>query len=119
MMWLVMRAPLPAIVSFETWTTISCPSRSRSEIDEGGLHSGEDLRHPSFVDVADDGAMPRPLDPQLDDLSLVQHGDPRLVARRIDHDLARHAARIVDCRARRACRNDCIRAGIAPPRVSF
>ena len=32
-MWLVMRAPFPAMVSFETCTTISCPSRRRSEID--------------------------------------------------------------------------------------
>ena len=58
---------------------------------------GQDLRDAALVDVADDRAMARPLDPQLDDLPLVQHCDPRLVSGRIDHDLPRHAARIVDC----------------------
>ncbi len=67
------------------------------EVDEGRLHAGEDLRHAALVDVADDRAMPRPLDPQLDDLSLVEHGDARLVLGGVDDDLARHAAAIVDC----------------------
>ena len=60
------------------------------EVDEGGLHAGKHLRHAAFVDVADDRAMTRSFDGKLDDLTFVEHGDARLVFRRIDHDLARH-----------------------------
>ena len=68
-----------------------------AEVDERRLHPGQDLRHAPFVDVADDRPMPRALDPELDDLTLVEHGDARLVFGRVDHDLARHGGGIVDC----------------------
>ena len=60
------------------------------EVDEGRLHAGQDLRDAPFVDVADDGAVPRALDPELDDLPFVEHGDARFVFRSVDDDLARH-----------------------------
>src|SRR5207237_2827615 len=66
-----------------------------AEVDEGGLHAGQNFGDAAFIDVADDGAVARPLDPQLDDLPLVENGDPRLVPGRIDHDLPRHSAVIV------------------------
>src|ERR1043165_2490327 len=66
-----------------------------AEVDEGGLHAGEDFGDAAFVDVADDGALPRPLDPELDDLPFVEHGDARFVLRGVDDDLARHAAAIM------------------------
>ena len=67
----------------------------QAEVDEGRLHAREHLGDAPFVDVADDGAVARPLDPQLDDLALVEDGDARLVLRRVDHDLARHDGWIV------------------------
>ena len=86
-----------ALVLFEVFDDVGDVEEGvalEPEVDEGRLHPGQDLRHAALVDVADDGAMPRPLHPQLDDLPLIEHGDARLVSRRIDHDLPRHAARL-------------------------
>jgi len=62
----------------------------QSQVDESGLHPGQDLGHAPFVDVSDHRPMPRALDPELDHLALVENGDPRLVFGRVDHDLPRH-----------------------------
>jgi hypothetical protein len=46
-----------------------------TDVDERGLHSGQDFRDAALVDVADDGALALALDPQLDDLPFVENGD--------------------------------------------
>jgi hypothetical protein len=49
-----------------------------AEIDESRLHSGQDARHPSLVDVPDDAALPPPLDLHLGDPPVLKDGHPRL-----------------------------------------
>ena len=51
----------------------------QTEVHERRLHPRQHLRHPALVDVADDGPVASPLDPELDDLTLVENCDPRLV----------------------------------------
>ena len=60
------------------------------EVDEGRLHAGKDLRDAPFVDVADDGAMARPLDPKLDDLPVLEDGDSGLMRIALDEHLETH-----------------------------
>src|SRR6185295_16743508 len=51
-----------------------------AEVDEGGLHAGQDLRDPALVDVADDAAVPLALDENLSDQVVFEDGHHGLVA---------------------------------------
>jgi len=56
------------------------------DVNEGGLHAGEDFRDPALVDVANDAALPLALDEDLDDLIVLEDRDPRFeVAGGDDH----------------------------------
>ena len=61
-----------------------------ADVDEGGLHAGQDLRHPSLVDVADDAALALALDEDLGDQVVLEDGHLRLVAVRGDDHLLGH-----------------------------
>jgi hypothetical protein len=57
-----------------------------ADVNERGLHPGEDLGDPPLVDIADDTARFLALDEDLDDLIVLEDGDPRVeVARGDDH----------------------------------
>ena len=61
-----------------------------TDVNEGGLHAREDLGDPPLVDVADDSARPLALDEDLDDLIVLEDGDPRIVVARGDDHLLVH-----------------------------
>ncbi len=73
-----------------------------ADVNEGGLHAGEDFVDPALVDVADNAALILALDEDLDDLVVLEDGDPRLVVARGDDHLLVHG------------RNS---AGLRPPRA--
>src|SRR5262249_27556403 len=50
-----------------------------ADVDEGGLHAGQDFRDAALVDVAHDAALPLPLDEDLGDEILLENGHHRLV----------------------------------------
>ena len=50
-----------------------------TDVNEGGLHPGEDLGDPPLVDIADNAARSLALDEDLDDLVVFEDGDPRIV----------------------------------------
>ncbi len=60
-----------------------------ADVDEGGLHAGEDARHPPLVDVADDAARPLPLDVELGEAVVLEDGDASLMRVLLDQHLAR------------------------------
>src|SRR4029079_15818754 len=62
-----------------------------AEVDEGGLHAGEDFRDPAFVDVADDTAVPLAFDEYFRDEVVFENGHHRFVAIGGDNHLLRHA----------------------------
>ena len=62
-----------------------------TEIDERGLHAGQDFRDPAFVDVADDAALPLALDENFGDEVVFENGHDRLVAVRGDDHLLGHS----------------------------
>ena len=51
-----------------------------ADIDEGGLHAGQDLRDPALVDVADDAALPLAFDEDFRDEVVFEDGHHRFVA---------------------------------------
>ncbi len=61
-----------------------------ADVNEGGLHAGENLVHPALVDVANDAALILALDEDFDDLVVLEDGDPRLVVARGDDHLLVH-----------------------------
>ena len=61
-----------------------------SDVNERGLHAGEDLRDPPLVDVADHAARALALDEDLDDLIVLEDGDPRVVVAGGDDHLLVH-----------------------------
>ena len=61
-----------------------------AEIDEGGLHAGQDFRDPALVDVADDAAVAFALDEDFGDQVVLENGHHRLVAVRGDDHLLVH-----------------------------
>jgi hypothetical protein len=61
-----------------------------ADVNEGGLHAGQHLRHPALVDVANDAALAFPLDEDLDDLVVLEDGDPRVVGAGGDDHLLVH-----------------------------
>ena len=61
------------------------------EVDEGGLHAGEDFRDPALVDVADDAALPFALDEDFRDQVVFEDGHHRFVAVRGDDHLLGHS----------------------------
>ena len=60
------------------------------DVDEGRLHPGQDFRDPALVDVADHAALMLALDEDLDDLVVLEDGDPRFVVARGDDHLLVH-----------------------------
>ncbi len=51
-----------------------------AEVDEGGLHAGQDFRDPALVDVADDAAVPFAFDEDFGDEIVFEDGHHGLVA---------------------------------------
>ena len=51
-----------------------------ADVDEGGLHAGQDLRHAALVDVADDAALPLALDEDFGDEVVLEDGHHGFVA---------------------------------------
>ena len=70
-----------------------------AEVDEGGLHAGQDFRDPALVDVADDAALPFALDEDFGDEVVFENGHHRLVAVRGDDHLLGHSRTPSGCRA--------------------
>ena len=62
-----------------------------AEIDEGGLHAGEDLADPAFVDVADDAPLPLPFDEDFGGEIVFENGHHGFVAVGGDDHLLRHS----------------------------
>ena len=62
----------------------------QADVNEGGLHAGEDLGDPPLVDVADHAARSLALDEDFDDLIVFENGDPRIVVARGDDHLLVH-----------------------------
>ncbi len=58
-----------------------------AHVDERGLHAGQHARHPALVDVAHEPAVTMPLDEDLRQAVVLQHGDPRLVRIALDEHL--------------------------------
>ena len=46
------------------------------DVNKGGLHAGQDFGDPALVDIADNAALPFALDENLDDLVVLENGDP-------------------------------------------
>jgi len=63
-----------------------------ADVDERGLHAGEDFRDAAFVDVADDAALPLPFDEDLGDEIVFENGRHRFVAIRGDDHLLGHTS---------------------------
>jgi hypothetical protein len=61
-----------------------------AHVDERRLHTGQDPDDPALVDVARDAVLAAALHVQLQEGRLVEHGDARLPARRVDEDLLCH-----------------------------
>ena len=62
----------------------------QADVNERGLHAGEDLRDPPLVDIANDTARLLALDEDLDDLIVLENGDPCVVVARGDDHLLVH-----------------------------
>ena len=61
-----------------------------ADVNEGGLHAGEDLRDPALVDIANDTALILALDEDLDDLIVLEDRDTRVVTAGGDDHLLVH-----------------------------
>jgi hypothetical protein len=57
-----------------------------AEVDEGGLHAGQDPRDLAAVDVADHAAVALALDVELGERALLHHRDPALRALGVNHE---------------------------------
>jgi hypothetical protein len=64
-----------------------------AEVDEGGLHAGQDLRHAPLVDVADDAALALALDEDFGDEIILEDGHHGFVAVGGDDHLLVHFSR--------------------------
>jgi len=62
-----------------------------TDVDEGGLHAGQDFRDPALVHVTGDTALPFPLDEDFRDEVVFENGHHGLVAVRGDDHLLGHA----------------------------
>jgi hypothetical protein len=67
------------------------PVALETEIDEGGLHAGQDLGDPALVDIADDAAMAFTFDEDFCDEVVFEDGHHRLVAVGGDDHLLGHS----------------------------
>ena len=70
-----------------------------ADVDECGLHPGQDAGDSTLVDAPDDVALARPLDVELYDLVGLAHGDPRLARADVHEDLVSHAEFLLGARA--------------------
>ena len=61
-----------------------------ADIDEGGLHAGEDPHDTAEVDISDDAAAVAPADMQLGEATILDQGDPGLPPGLVDDDLVTH-----------------------------
>ena len=61
------------------------------DVDEGGLHAGQHLRHPALVDVADDAAVPLPFHEDFSHKVVFEDRHNRLVAVGGDDHLLVHS----------------------------
>jgi hypothetical protein len=66
------------------------PVTLEPDLDEGGLHTGQNLRDPALVDIADDTALPLPFDEDFRDQVVFENGHHRFVAIRRDDHLFGH-----------------------------
>jgi hypothetical protein len=62
----------------------------QADVDERGLHPGENVRYDALVDVPDDGAVAAALDEQLGEDAAVEHGDARFADSGVDDDVTWH-----------------------------
>src|SRR5262249_36770467 len=63
----------------------------QADVDERGLHPGQDVGYDALIDVPDDGALAAALDEELGKHAAVEDGDARLADSRIDDNLTWHA----------------------------
>jgi len=90
-----------------------------ADVHEGGLHPRKNGADGPLVDVPDHPLLFRALHQDLDELPVLQDGDPGLVGRYVDHDLCLQVAlasfpctRVIDVvRARN-------RPGVTGPRIA-
>ena len=61
-----------------------------ADVDERGLNAGQDCVDLAEVDVADHAAGIGAIDQQLNELVVLEDGDPRLALGRVDQDLSFH-----------------------------
>ena len=61
-----------------------------ADVDERGLKAGKDCVYLAEVDVAHHAAGIRAIDEELDELVVLEDGDPRLARGRVDQDLSFH-----------------------------
>ncbi len=67
----------------------------QADVDEGGLHPGQDPDHPALVDVAHDPPAAGALDVDLLQEPVLHDGHPHLLRGDVDQDLSSgHSARI-------------------------
>ena len=91
-----------------------------ADLDERGLHARQDVVDDAEVDVAGDRVALRPLEVDLGDLVVLEHGDALLAGVDRDQQLAlrlrqrRALRRRAAARLRRAARGACARASCAP-----
>ena len=63
------------------------------DVDEGGLHTGQDAADAPLVDVADEPAPIGPLDEDLLEHAVLHHRDPGLSGRDVEQELDAHGSR--------------------------
>ena len=88
--FIVAREPLEFRDGVDDFRDVEERVAFEADVNEGGLHAGENLVHPAFVDVANDPALILALDEYFDDLVVLEDGDPRLVDARGDDHLLVH-----------------------------
>ncbi|EXI75832.1 MAG: hypothetical protein AW07_00760 [Candidatus Accumulibacter sp. SK-11] len=59
---------------------------AEADVDEGGLHPGQDADDPSEVDVTDEATTGAAFDVQFLDHTLVRDGDARFLGCEVDQD---------------------------------
>jgi hypothetical protein len=69
-------------------------SAVQADVNEGGLHAGQDPHHLTQVDITDKAPLERALHVQLLHSAVLHHGDPAFLGGPIDQNFLRHGDRL-------------------------